>query len=278
MDEISEEMRGTSQRLASLEHDARQPRLPMKADGQAGTETRERTEGTATAVQAMHGDSCSANRVDPGPKTTLPSFGVKADPPTFPCRDGVLVDNGAAAPKSGLPPLEMRSPTAAGGLLPTGEASIATRTTYNPPPIRLFDRGDEFKGDKFKDPNSTRFVDSTFFWKNNLPVAPCHRRKIGCLVQAVLKVVSASARFWKRGARFFLVRLYVLERLVEICSVFFDWKKVRGILFPGVRYKQLDCCFSAAADSKILCCRGQLEAIGAEGTNGGHAVEGGSRI
>ena len=45
----------------SLEHDARQPRLAMEADGPADTKTRERTEGAATAVQAMHGDSFSAS-------------------------------------------------------------------------------------------------------------------------------------------------------------------------------------------------------------------------
>ena len=54
-------MRLRSQRLASLEHDARQPRLAMEADGPADTKTRERTEGAATAVQAMHGDSFSAS-------------------------------------------------------------------------------------------------------------------------------------------------------------------------------------------------------------------------
>ena len=72
---MTEQMRLKSQRLASLEHDARQPRLAMEADGQADTETRERTGGTTTTVQAMHGDSCSTNRVDPGPKTTSTSFG-----------------------------------------------------------------------------------------------------------------------------------------------------------------------------------------------------------
>ena len=77
MDNISEDMRGTSQCLASLEHDARQPRLAKEAGGQAYTETCERTEGAATAIQAMHGDSCSANRIDLGPKTTSTSFGVK---------------------------------------------------------------------------------------------------------------------------------------------------------------------------------------------------------
>ena len=40
---------------AYLEHEARQPRLSMEADGPANTKTRERTEGAATAVQAMLG-------------------------------------------------------------------------------------------------------------------------------------------------------------------------------------------------------------------------------
>ena len=44
--------------------------------------------------------------------------------------------------------------------------------------------------------------------------------KIGCSIQAVLKVVFAPARFWERGARCFVVRLCVLGRLVTICSVF----------------------------------------------------------
>ena len=118
--------------LASLEQDARQPRLAMEADGPADTKTRERTESAATAVQAMHGDSCSANRVDPDPMCST-SFGDDCTgPPTLPCsREDGLVDNGAAAPKSCLSLLEMRSPTAAGGLLPTGETSTATRTTFD---------------------------------------------------------------------------------------------------------------------------------------------------
>ena len=41
---LDEVTTGTSQRAASLEHDARQPRLAMEADGPANTKTRERTE------------------------------------------------------------------------------------------------------------------------------------------------------------------------------------------------------------------------------------------
>ena len=43
-----------------LEHEARQPRLAMEVeDGQANTKTQECTEGAATTVQAMRGDSCT---------------------------------------------------------------------------------------------------------------------------------------------------------------------------------------------------------------------------
>ena len=74
--EENEEMRATDQREAGLEQDARQPRLAMEADGPANTKSRERTEGAATAVQAMHGDSCSADRVDPDSMYST-SFGDK---------------------------------------------------------------------------------------------------------------------------------------------------------------------------------------------------------
>ena len=55
-------MRRLEQHLISQELDARQPRFAMEADGPANTKTRERTEGTATAVQAMHGDSCTMHK------------------------------------------------------------------------------------------------------------------------------------------------------------------------------------------------------------------------
>ena len=195
--------------IARLEQGARQPRLAMEADGQADTKTRERTEGAATAVQAMHRDSCFANRIDPGPKTTLISFGVKVKPPALHCRDDVLVENGAVAPKSCLPLLEMRTPTAAGGLLPTGEASIATRTTFNQPPLRLYST----KGTNSKKISTQYASYDSSFWRNYLLAVPSCRRvlkqnqgKTECSIQAVLKVVSAPARFWERGARCFVGR------------------------------------------------------------------------
>ena len=138
MDEISDEMRRMDQHVTSLEHGARQPRLAMEADGHANTKTQERTEGAATAVQAMLGDSCTtAQKAQDGPKISI-TFGVEAEPLDLPCRDDVLVEGGDAAPRPCLSSLEMRSPTAAGGLVPTGEASTATVTTSNDPLLRFY--------------------------------------------------------------------------------------------------------------------------------------------
>ena len=95
--EFEEDLRGVDQRLASLKQDAQQPRLVMEADIKADKKTRKRTEGAATtADQTKHGDSCSAKRVQVGPKRPT-SFDVKAEPLALPCRDDVLVENGAVS-------------------------------------------------------------------------------------------------------------------------------------------------------------------------------------
>ena len=59
MSHFEEQTELSEKRLTRLEHVARQPRLAMEADGPANAKTRERTEGAATAVQAMPGDSCT---------------------------------------------------------------------------------------------------------------------------------------------------------------------------------------------------------------------------
>ena len=111
--ENPKEMRAKEQRSASLEQDAQQPRLAMEADVTADMKTRDRTEGAAAAVQAKHGNSCSAKRVQADPISST-SFGVKAEPTALLCRDNVLVESGAATPKSCLSSLEMCTSTAAG--------------------------------------------------------------------------------------------------------------------------------------------------------------------
>ena len=146
--------------------------------------------------------------LQPGPiparRPTRPVSARRPKPPALPCRNVVLVENSAAAPRSRLLSLEMRSPTAGGGLLPTAETSTATRIAFNQPPIRLYLTA------KTNLRTSTQPVsyDSSFC---NLLVAPSsgsskqNQCKIECSILA-FKVVSAPACFWDRGARCFVWR------------------------------------------------------------------------
>ena len=161
--------------LTSQEQDAWQPRLAIEADGPANTKTRERTEGAATAVQTMRGDSFSTCRVEPGPKTST-SFGVKAEPPALPCKEDIFVEGGEAAPKSCLPYLEMRSSTATGGLVPPGKTSTAMETTVNKPLLQFFSTEEEnSKKKKLRNSIPSTWYDSSF-WK--LLAAPSGLRVI----------------------------------------------------------------------------------------------------
>ena len=197
---LSDEMRVMSQRVSSLEQDARQPRLAMEADGQAKTNTRERTEGAATAGQAKHGyNSCSTDRVALDPMCST-SFGDDyTGPPAPPCSGkNTLVDNGAAAPKSSLPSLKMRSPSAAGGLVPTSETSTATKITLKQPPLWLYLTEET----NLRTLTPCVSCNSSFFQKINLPSAPCCRKVIetktgenGMLILAVQGRLHACP-FW----------------------------------------------------------------------------------
>ena len=167
-------------RLTRPEHGARQPRFAMEADGQANTKTRERTEGAVTAVQAMHGDSCTtAQKVQDGPKASI-TFGVEAEPPDLPCREDVLIENGATTPKSCLPSLEMRSPTATGGLVPTGKASTAKETNFNQSPIWFCSTEEtDLKASckKISIPSAS-YDSSSIFQERNLSATPYCRRVV----------------------------------------------------------------------------------------------------
>ena len=88
--------------------------------------TRKRAEDAA-ADQVKHRGSC-AKRVDADPPMWLTSFGDgSTEPPALPCKYNDMIDEGAAAPKPCLSPVEMRTPTVAGGLLPTGTTSTAIK-------------------------------------------------------------------------------------------------------------------------------------------------------
>ena len=166
--------------MTRLEHGARQSRLAMEADGPADTKTRERRKGAATAVQAMRGDGFSARRVEPGPNTNSTSYGVKAEPPALPCRDDVVAESDDAASESCLPSLEMRSSTAAGGLVSTGEASTATETNFNQPPPRFCSTKEtdlEANCKKTSFP-STSYDSSSVSQERNLSATPYCRRVV----------------------------------------------------------------------------------------------------
>ena len=135
LDELMEIARGAIRYLAGLEQDVQQSCLATEADVPIYTKTCKRVEGAA-ADQAKHGDSCSAKKVDPD-LMCLTSFGDDSTkPPALPCfRDDAMVDKSAPAPKPRLSPVEMRTLTAAGGLLPAGTASTATRTIFHQLPL-----------------------------------------------------------------------------------------------------------------------------------------------
>ena len=130
LDELTENLKKANQRVASLEQDARQPRLAMKkVHRPVDKKTRERTEDAATTIKAMHGDSVSANQVDPSSERPTSFGGDSTGPPTLPCsRDDALTGNGAAAPKSCS--LTLKDALAASGLLLAGKVSATTRITF----------------------------------------------------------------------------------------------------------------------------------------------------
>ena len=107
MDELTEEMRATKQRLAGLEQkDAWQPRLAM---------TPKHMDDIA-AERVISGKNSSA-QVDPDPMCLIIFGDDSIRPPALPClRDDALVGNGTAASKPSLLPAEICSRTAAGGL------------------------------------------------------------------------------------------------------------------------------------------------------------------
>ena len=217
LDEISAEMKKMDQHVTRLEHEARQPRLSMEADGPADTtKTRERTEGAARAVQAMRGDCVSARRVEPGPTTNSTSFGVKAGPPALPCRDDSVVECGAAAFESYLPSMEMRPSTAAGGLVPTGDASKASETTLNEPPLRfcLTEKTDLEAKNSWTSVPSASYNSSSF---RRLSATTYCRRVVDTKSGQNRTFDPGGSRghlracpFLDRGARWFVARIYGL--------------------------------------------------------------------
>ena len=131
-----EETRYPRQRSASLEQDTRQPRLAIEADVTSDKKTRKRTEDAAAAERVISGDSSSVTQVDLDHRC-LTSFGDDfSGPPALPCsRNDALVDNGTAASKPCLSPVEMLTLTAAGGLFSAGKAATAMMAIFYQLPL-----------------------------------------------------------------------------------------------------------------------------------------------
>ena len=219
-----DEMRGTSQRLASPEQDARQPRLAMEADVPADEKTRDRTEGAAKAVQAMHEDSFSAKRTQDGPKSSA-TFGEKVQPLALSCTDDVSVENGAAPPKSCLSPLKMRTTTTTGGLLPTGKTTTAAWATFDQ--LTLWCCLTEEKK------NGTSVLYAWYYrssWRNSLLAAPSCRR--------VIETKSRKNRMCDPGGFYrSSLRLSVFRNVARVALwegyALGGWKRLKTFLTDG---------------------------------------------
>ena len=103
---------------------------------------------------------------------------MKTKPPALSCRDDVGVESGAAASKSCLPSLEMRSSTSAGGLVPTGEASTAKETNFNQPPLRFCSTEETDLEPNYKKTSTpyASYDSSSVFQERNLSATPYCRR------------------------------------------------------------------------------------------------------
>ena len=82
--------------------------------------------------------------------------------------------------------------------------------------------------------------------------------KLWCSILAVLQIVYAPARFWERGARYFVGRFSFGRRMVPEARAFFWQKDDLGISFSRERYKRfvhitVDRRFSAARLFQITC-------------------------
>ena len=193
----------------------------------------------------MRGNCFSARRVEPGPTTNSISFGVKAEPPALPCRDDVVVESGPATSESCLPSMDMRPSTAAGGLDPTGEASNASETTSNQPPLRFCstEKTDLEAKNSWTSIPSASYNSSSY---RRLSATPYCRRVVDTKSGQNRTFDPGGSRghlracpSWDRGARWFVARIYGLGQVAgaELERFFGDslvlWKNAGFDAAPG---------------------------------------------
>ena len=185
---------------------------------------------------------------------------MDAETPDLPCREDVLTEDGATKPKSCLPFLKMRSPTAAGGLVPTGEASTATETTSNEPLLRFYATEGMSPEDDSKEKNSWTSVpsasfDRSSFWR--LLAAPyCYR---------VVETKSKQNKTFDPGNS---------RGHLRACPFLGSWRALvcGEVLRAGAAGDELQRFFGG--DSLALCNKAGFDAVPGKSL----AVEGGSRL
>ena len=104
---------------------------------------------------------------------------MKAKPPALiPCRHVSVVECGAAVVKSCFPSMEMRTSTAAGGFVSTGDTSKASETTLDEPPLRfcLTEEPDLKAENSRTSIPSASYDSSSDFEERNLSAPPYCRR------------------------------------------------------------------------------------------------------
>ena len=233
LNESMEKTKDTRERSAGLEQEARQSRLAPEADAPTDTKTRKHTEGSTAAERVISGDNSYAE-IDPD-RIYLASFEDDSTGPRgHPCsRDDVLVDNGAAAPKPCLSPVEMRTRTAAGGLLAAGKVSTATRITFYQPRLR-FCPTEETNSERTSIQYASYY---SSFWriKNQLP--PFWRRVIETESRQTLVFDSGGSTGRLRASPFmetwralFCGDLFV--RVPDVAGVFFGRMRTSECHFP----------------------------------------------
>ena len=150
----------------------------------------------------------------------------------------------------------MRSPTAAGGLVPTGEASTTTETNFNQPPLRVCSTEDtDLEANCKRTSTPYASFDSSSFWR--LLAAPyCHR---------VVETKSRQNRnFDPSGSRGHL----------RACPFLGSWRALvcGDVLRAGAAGDELQRFFGG--DSPALCNMAGFDAVPGKS----FATEGGSRL
>ena len=140
-----------------------------------------------------------------------------------------MVECGDAASESCLPSLEMRSSTAAGGLVPTGEASTASETSFNQPPLRFCSTEETDLEANLKKTSilSASYDSGSVFQERNLSDTPYCRRVVDTKSRQNRTFDSGGSRGHLRACPFLgSWRAWVcgevirLGQLVTSCSVY----------------------------------------------------------